>query len=103
MTASTTETILLTLVGFLALLGLTAAVAIGVVFVRARRRWHAVRDHAATRSAVAAGSVVVAMARSRNRTAPPSAAELGAWTSARTRRELWRGVDAAQAAVRSAE
>jgi len=95
------ESLLIALFGFIVLVVGTAVVFGVIVALRARRRWHAVRDHAATRSAMAAGSVAIAAARGRRRPAVAAPEELARWSAARTRREMWRAVDSAQAAVRA--
>ncbi len=91
------------LAGLLLVLGLLmagAAVGAFMLWRFGRRKWRAFRSHAAV---VGALSLWEATASGRARRAVPASAEdMRQWAPRRVRREMWRAVDQAGAAVRTA-
>ncbi len=66
-----------------------------------RRKWRALRTHSAV---VGAGALWTAVAHRHLRPSPPtSSADMADWPARLVRREMWRGVDRAEAAVRTAD
>jgi hypothetical protein len=91
--------------GVVVLAGLFCAVALtGCYFLwrNVRRRMRAFRSHGAV---IGAAALWESAASNRwNRTAvPATAAEVAGWSSTRVRKELWRSVDRAATAVRTAD
>lgn len=78
-----------------------AAVAFVVGRRMVRRRWHGVRNHVATRGALATVSVLAAWRERVGARATPESSSGG--TAARARRKLWLAVEDAEAAVRHAD
>ena len=102
MVASFLESLVL---GVVVLAGLFCAVALtGCYFLwrNVRRRMRAFRSHGAV---IGAAALWESAASNRwNRTAvPATAAEVAGWSSTRVRKELWRSVDRAATAVRTAD
>jgi hypothetical protein len=80
---------------------LTAAAVGGFVLWRfARRKWRAFHSHGAVVGAMALWEV---FASRRRGGVPASADNVNRWTPRRVRREMWRSVDQAGAAVRAAD
>jgi hypothetical protein len=85
---------------FLALMT-AGLVATGFLLWRlARRKWRAFHAHGAVIGATALWEA--AAVRRRRGGEPTSPEEVGQWTAGRARKELWRSVDRAEAAVRAA-
>jgi hypothetical protein len=66
----------------------------------ARRKWRAVRGHGAVIGASALWEATAVRRRRGGEATTP--AEVGQWTPGRARREMWRSVDQADAALRTA-
>ena len=80
---------------------LTAAAIGGFVLWRfARRKWRAFHSHGAVVGAMALWEVTASRRRGG---APASADDVNRWTARRVRKEMWRSVDQAGAAVRAAD
>jgi hypothetical protein len=84
---------------FAALLMAAGVVAVFLLWRFSRRKWRAFRSHGMVIGAVALWE---ATASGRLRPQPSSFADVNLWTPKRVRRELWRAVDGADAAVRAA-
>jgi hypothetical protein len=72
-----------------------------LVWRRLRRGWRSVRSHAAVVGAVTVWEATESALRRRG--GPLEASDLAGWPARRVRKELWRSVDRAAAAVRVAD
>jgi hypothetical protein len=72
-----------------------------LVWRRLRRGWRGVRSHAAVVGAVTVWEATESALR--RRSGPLEATDLAGWPARRVRKELWRSVDRAAAAVRVAD
>jgi hypothetical protein len=99
--ASLWEPVLAGLLAFVAF-AMVATVAGGFLLWRyGRRRWRAFRTHGAV---IGATALWEATGPARNRARGPMSADDAAhWPARRVRKELWRAVDQAEAAVRTAD
>jgi hypothetical protein len=91
-------------VGVLVFVSLVMATVTAVGFLLwryGRRKWRALRSH---RAVVGAGALwTVVSSRHLRPGTPASAADMADWPAGVVRRELWRSVDRAEAAVRTAD
>ncbi len=101
MNASLWEPILTTLLFFLAFVFIGAVVMSFLLWRYGRRKWHAFHSHGAV-----IGAKAVWNATSSVRVGPRGpidAEDVDQWSPRQVRRELWRAVDQAEAAVRAAD
>lgn len=83
---------------------MAASVAIGgfVLWRLGRRKWRAFRSHGAVLGALALWEATATLPFRRGTVVPPSPQDIDQWTPRKVRREMWRAVDRADAAVRAA-
>ncbi len=101
MVASIWEPVLIGLALWMACM-VAATLTLGFLFWRRLRRgWHGIRSHAAVVGVVTVWEATESAFRRRN--GPLDVADLERWPARRLRKELWRSVDRAAAAVRVAD
>jgi hypothetical protein len=100
-TASLWGPVLTTLAFFFAFVIIGAAVMTFVLWRYGRRKWRAFHSHGAVIGAKAVWNATSAVRVGPR--GPIDAEDVGLWSSRQVRREIWRAVDQAEAAVRAAD